>query len=841
MADAEGEVVVPMFGIEEYTPSEPPEEVQPAQDANGSAVGADTTQPSPKMREDRAPGTPVHGLMRPTPGLPSDLPALPPELPGELDEPQDLPLPEPVSKKARLEADDELPDHLVPEQERLPMNDTELYTEPRGAMWGIRVQVQGQPRRSAATRKDQKALEKEIPWHMIPEDQRPGYLAALRKEWDVWLKYQVVEHFNPERILSARVCYRNKNAAYPWLPIKEKARIVRRGDQDPDLLSLRRDAPTMTRTSLMCILQIGASMPRWFLFNADITGAFLQGDQSMASRKEPLFLKQPREGLPGLAPGQLLLVVRGIFGLANSPRLFWRHLRDSLIRMGFIQSTLDRAVFMYYKHGKLVLVLGAHVDDLIGTGAPGKEGADSILHQLREIFDFGAWADSRQEKVLEYGGKQITVENDGIKLNQQKFVQAATTTSIPKWRLATPNAELFPQEMTELRSLGGCLHWLTGQSRPDLAAGTSLFMSGKPTISNLSALNKLVREAKASEDWGLRFKAIDLEAGKMVVFADSSWAIAAELKPQAGYMVFVTGQNVDTLTGDTACLLDWRSHRIKRQCRSTLASETMAMDAGVDSAIYCRELMGEILIQDYHATQSGRLPPSFLPVLVTADCRSLYDLLTKDGPLASTQEKRLAIDLVGLKETAAEIDPEQEQLKQIFKWVATDRQLADHLTKLKPAGLLRSLLDSNHVALQAAVDGRGSDPQVNGPPKRSAKKRNKGKASFRRGAQKANKTQKAKKGEGADRAAASSEDRDGLPTPAKAGTHSYTVDARVQDPKGNLCDITVDVLLRAKAYYIKKATPVGRLGQISWKKFGGPHPAWCIALEQAACGNAGKS
>lgn len=181
---------------------------------------------------------------------------------------------------------------------------------------------------------------------------------------------------------------------------------------------------------------------------------------------------------------------------------------------------------------------------------------------------------------------------------------------------------------------------------------------------------------------------------------------------------------------------------------------------------------------------------------------------------------------------------------------------------------------------------------MNGPPKRSAKKRNKGKASFRRGAQKANKTQKAKKGEGADRAAASSEDRDGPPTPAKAGfytkfvhhfeqiqkgawsitscfqaceaygsysledipigarpqpgrkhrgTHSYTVDARVQDPKGNLCDITVDVLLRAKAYYIKKATPVGRLGQISWKKFGGPHPAWCIALDQAACGNAGKS
>ncbi|CAK9093406.1 unnamed protein product [Durusdinium trenchii] len=118
---------------------------------------------------------------------------------------------------------------------------------------------------------------------------------------------------------------------------------------------------------------------------------------------------------------------------------------------------------------------------------------------------------------------------------------------------------------------------------------------------------------------------------------------------------------------------------------------------------------------------------------------------------------------------------------------------------------------------RSCYDVEAESLKVNGPkPKCSAKKRNKGKASFRRGVQKANKTKKAKKGEG-------------------------TSEGRVQDPKGNLCDVTVDVLLRAKAYYIKKATPAGRLGQISWKKFGGPHPAWCIALDQAACGNAGKS
>ena len=139
------------------------------------------------------------------------------------------------------------------------------------------------------------------------------------KEWNTWLKYEAVLILNPEcsrqvelmvdasRILAARVCYRDKHAATPWLEIKPKARIVCRGDNDPDLLELRRDAPTLTRLGLMLILQLAASGEGWIMVTADITGAFLQGDQSLAKRKEPLFIRQPKEGLPGLQPGQLLL------------------------------------------------------------------------------------------------------------------------------------------------------------------------------------------------------------------------------------------------------------------------------------------------------------------------------------------------------------------------------------------------------------------------------------------------------------------------------------------------------------------------------------------------------
>ena len=66
--------------------------------------------------------------------------------------------------------------------------------------------------------------------------------------------------------------------------------------------------------------------------------------------------------------------------------------------------------------------------------------------------------------------------------------------------------------------------------------------------------------------------------------------------------------------------------------------------------------------------------------------------------------------------------------------------------------------------------------------------------------------------------------------------HSYTVKTAVRDTKGVMQDVFVDVLLRQRAYYIKKAPKSGRCGQVSWRKVGNPHSAWAVAMDQAACG-----
>ena len=63
------------------------------------------------------------------------------------------------------------------------------------------------------------------------------------------------------------------------------------------------------------------------------------------------------------------------------------------------------------------------------------------------------------------------------------------------------------------------MHWLIGQTRPDLAAATSLNMSGQPTVSNLIEINKLLREAQKTQDWKMTFVPV-LDKAKIIAFSD---------------------------------------------------------------------------------------------------------------------------------------------------------------------------------------------------------------------------------------------------------------------------------------------------------------------------------
>ena len=76
----------------------------------------------------------------------------------------------------------------------------------------------GDPAEFKMTTKERKALDREIPYHLIPEDQKANYAAALGKEWANWLRFGAV------KVLDISASQTDEVAA--------KARIVARGDRD---------------------------------------------------------------------------------------------------------------------------------------------------------------------------------------------------------------------------------------------------------------------------------------------------------------------------------------------------------------------------------------------------------------------------------------------------------------------------------------------------------------------------------------------------------------------------------------------------------------------------------
>ena len=112
------------------------------------------------------------------------------------------------------------------------------------------------------------------------------------------------------------------------VPLRCKARVVIAGHNDVDLeKGLRTDAPTVTRLSTYLVLVLCASLDM-APHSADVEAAFLQTGEA-ERLKHRFYLRQPREGFPGLASGQLVAVLKPLFGFADSPRAWWLTFREN--------------------------------------------------------------------------------------------------------------------------------------------------------------------------------------------------------------------------------------------------------------------------------------------------------------------------------------------------------------------------------------------------------------------------------------------------------------------------------------------------------------------------------
>jgi hypothetical protein len=150
----------------------------------------------------------------------------------------------------------------------------------------------------------------------------------------------------PDRCLDPRVVYTLKDEG--TADERVKTRVTVRGYKDPDLLRLVREgrtaSPTLSADGKRVLLQLIASL-KFKLQVGDVHGAFLESDP-LDRPEGPLYLKQPKEGFPGLEPGQILEVVLPLYGLNDAPQRWFRKLSTVLKKLGWKQSIIDPCLWI---------------------------------------------------------------------------------------------------------------------------------------------------------------------------------------------------------------------------------------------------------------------------------------------------------------------------------------------------------------------------------------------------------------------------------------------------------------------------------------------------------------
>lgn len=469
-----------------------------------------------------------------------------------------------------------------------------------------------------------------------------------------------------------------------------KGRWCLQGHLDPDLdikaLEGKLKSPTLSQLGRMLIMQVLSSQ-QWSLQLGDIKGAFLEADP-LEERFRPLYAHQPPGGIPGVPSDAVIEILGNLYGQNDTPSSWFRTFDTEIQKLGWTPSCFDPCLYtLRDSSNALCGVLGVHVDDCAVGGAG--EKFDLSIEQLKQRFPFRKW----RVKSGEFCGAFYKQEPDGtIHMSMQAFADKLRPANL--CRGSNPETPLEPHQIKVLRAINGGLNWLSTQSRPDLAAQTSLSQQAfpKPCVRHLKQASNVVRRAKQHSDLDITFKPIPLSELSLVCHSDAAFANVGT-HTQAGFIIAFTQKQ---LNDGKLCAwnpVTWKSYKLPRAVSSTLGAESQAMSTATGTVEWLSLLLAETLdgpfdVRSYQQVLSKR------PPIVVTDCKSLYDHLISPSSPTSVEDRRTSIDIViirdSLKSMAAQI-----------RWVPTDRMLADSLTKDagEPIDLLRSCIRSSQYQI----------------------------------------------------------------------------------------------------------------------------------------------
>ena len=184
---------------------------------------------------------------------------------------------------------------------------------------------------------------------------------------------------------------------------------------------------------------------------------------------------------------------------------------------------------------------------------------------------------------------------------------------------------------------------------------------------------------------------------------------------QGGYIAFFATDEI--FQGESHFhIIDWRSFKLPRVARSSLSAEAQACGQSSDMAEYVARFWSCMLRPTQNLRDHLDETSTLQPCLIT-DAKALYDSYHKESLAgASTVDKRTGLEIRVAKEQLT-------SLGGMLRWVSSERQYADGLTKMSTRALLAERIRYHKMKLMW-------DPEYTSAKKKTAAEREASRTEF---------------------------------------------------------------------------------------------------------------
>jgi hypothetical protein len=467
-------------------------------------------------------------------------------------------------------------------------------------------------------------------WCLVP---RPKDSKPISTKWVFQIKY------NPDGTI-----------------LKFKARLVARGfvqveGQDYNLTFAPVAKMNTIRLLFALAVDLGLTLKQF-----DIMTAFLNGDIDLE-----LYITQPEGFISDLHPDYVCLLLKSLYGLKQSPRLWNFKFNSVVLDAGYVRSDMDPCLYIKRGEGNTVTYLLLYVDDGVIAS-----NDDNEVNRLMDILK-SSFQVKEMDRLTYLLGLQVDFDVNSrniLRLHQESYIQeicadfrlleckpmstpCETRVHLPTY--TTPQSGI---SMDLYRKGIGKLLYASNCTRPDISFVVGLLSRHLqfPGKEHFTLMLRVMKYLKNTANYGLVYYSRVGQPNVPVGYSDSSFADnRTDSKSTGGYTFNLSG-----------AAITWRSKKQSLVSTSSTEAEYIALCDAVGESIWLRQIMNEM---------TGRIT---YPILVYCDNSPTISIASDVG--VTTRNKHILVKYHYSREMI-------QKKYVVVEHISTSKNLADIMTK----------------------------------------------------------------------------------------------------------------------------------------------------------------